>query len=236
MRIVAKIATAGVAGLSRFPVANAEIDECLTPDGRLDEAKARAALNCEQVQIASTDDRRVVAFSLEYLKQMRSVVERLAENINAQGEVAASVTDEKGCRTEAATPGDRACERRMKKGRFAFCRTDITSCADGIHVKLTVQNPREVVGHTESFAYEFAVMCARILIYLKAEIATTDIVLIEGEGAQGVYDDARKLNRRDDLRKLRAQCPNRVNGYCSPCKPDCPLFCNGKCKEAKEVS
>ena len=231
MRIVAKIATAGVAGLSRFPVANAEIDECLTPDGRLDEAKARAALNCEQVQIGQKDDRRVIAFSLEYLKQMRSVVERLAENINAQGEVAASVTDEKGYRTEAVTPGDRACERRMKKGRFAFCRTDITSCADGIHVKLTVQNPREVVGHTESFAYEFAVMCARILIYLREAITTTDLVLIEGEGAQGVYADAAAMNRRDDLRKLRDGCERLRNGYCSPCKPDCPLYNNGKCKE-----
>jgi len=231
MRIVAKIATAGVAGLSRFPVANAEIDECLTPDGHLDESKARAALNCEQVQIASTDDRRVIAFGLEYLKQMESIVRHLAENINAQGETTAAVTDEKGCRTEAVTPGDRACERRMKKGRFAFCRTDITSCADGIHVKLTVQNPREVVGHTESFAYEFAVMCARILIYLKAEITTTDIVLIEGEGASGVFADAAAMNRRDDLRKLRDGCPNRVNGYCSPCKPDCPLYANGKCKE-----
>ena len=232
MRIVAKIATAGVAGLSRFPVANAEIDECLTPDGHLDEAKARKALDCEQVQIASTDDRRVVAFALEYLKQMRSVVERLAENINAQGETTASVTDEKGYRTEAATPGGRACERRMKKGRFAFCRTDITSCADGIHVKLTVQNPREVVGHTESFAYEFAVMCARILIYLRENITQAEITLIEGEGAKGVYADAAAMNRRDDLRKLRDGCERRRNGYCSPCKPDCPLYNNGKCKEA----
>ena len=56
MRITAKIATAGVAGLSRFPVANYTIDECTSPDGRLDPAKTRRALDVEQVQFGSRDD------------------------------------------------------------------------------------------------------------------------------------------------------------------------------------
>ena len=120
MRIVAKIATAGVAGLSRFPVPNATIEECLTPDGRLDEYKARHALNCDQVQIGSKDDRRVIAFTMEYLKQMRSVVEHLAERV---GPDAASVDDEKGFRTSAATKNDRRCERNMKRGRRGGARS-----------------------------------------------------------------------------------------------------------------
>ena len=196
MRIVAKIATAGLSGLSRFPVANYTIDECTSPDGRLDPAKTRRALDVEQVQIGSRDDLRVLAFTLEYLTQQRSVVEKMAENMNRDG-VAASVTDEKGVRTEAATPGDLRCERNMKKDRVAYVRTDITGCADGIHVRLSVQNPRDVVGHAELFAREYAIMCARILIYLRDAITTAKIVLIEGEGAQGVYADAEAMKRRE---------------------------------------
>lgn len=228
MRITAKIATAGVAGLSRFPVPNYTIDECASVDGRLDPAKTRRALDVEQVQIGSRDDNRVLAFALEYLTQQRSVVEKMAENLNRDG-VAASVTDEKGVRTEAATPGDLRCERNMKRDRVAYVRTDITGCADGIHVKLSVMNPRVVVGNAEPFAREYALICARILIYLREAITATRIVLIEGEGAYGVYSDAEAMNRRDDLAKLRASCDRLHNGNCSPCKFDCPLYRNGKC-------
>ena len=234
MRIVAKIATAGVSGLSRFPFPNASIDECLTPDGRLDEIKVRKALDCEQVQVASTDDLRVLAFAMEYLKQMASVVKHLADNLNRDGEVAAAVSDvdtSANYRTAPATLGDRRCERNMNKGRFAFCRTDITGCADGIHAKLTIQNPRGVVGNAECFARDFAMMCARILLYLRENITTTRITLLEGEGASGIYAAAEDMNRRCDLAKLRASCAKCINGYCSPSTPDCPLYHNGKCKE-----
>lgn len=228
MRITAKIATSGIAGLSRFPVPNYTIDECTAPDGRLDPVKTRRALDVEQVQIGSRDDLRVLAFTLEYLVQQRSVVERMAENMIRDG-VPASVSDEKGVRTFAATPGDRRCERNMKKDRVAYVRTDITGCTDGIHVRLSVMNPRIVVGDAERFARDYAIMCARILIYLREAITTAPIVLIEGEGASGVYADAEAMDRRDDLAKLRVSCDRLHNGSCSPCKFDCPLYRNGKC-------
>lgn len=189
MRITAKIATAGVAGLSRFPVANYTIEECTSPDGRLDPAKTRRALDVEQVQIGSKDDLRVLAFTLEYLTQQRSVVEKMAENMNRDG-VAASVTDEKGVRTEATTPGDRRCERNMKRDRVVYVRTDVTGCADSIHVKLSVMNPRVVVGNAEPFAREYAIMCARILIYLREAITTARIRPHQGRGRN------RRLRRR----------------------------------------
>lgn len=233
MRIVAKIATAGTAALSRFPLPNAEIEDCLTADGRLDEAKARKALDVDQIQIASTDDRRVVAFAMEYLKQTRAVVEHLAASLGP-GEASAvpDTPHERGYRTEAATEGDRRCDRNMRKGRFAFVRTDIYPAANGLRVRLTVQNPRAVVGNAENFAHEYAVMCARILRYLRENITTATISLVEGEGAAGVYDEAAELDRRCDLQRVRRNCPNRTEtGYCSPICPDCPLYKNGKCLE-----
>lgn len=236
MRLTMKIATSGTAGLSRFPVPDATIDECTDENGRFDEAAARAALDCQQIQIGSKDDRRVIAFTMEYLRQLRSVVERLAENINADkaGDCAAAVTDEKGVRTEAQTPADRRCERNMEKGRVAYVRLDITGCRDGIHAKLSVANPRETVGGAEAFAREYAVMCARILVYLRANITTAKIALVEGEGAAGVFADAEDLDRRDDLAKMRGQCERLHNGSCSPCKFDCPLYESGKCRNPAE--
>ena len=233
MRITSKIATAGVAGLSRFPVPNATIDECLAPDGTLDEGKVRRALDIEQVQIASNDDRRVLAFAMEYLKQTRSVVEHLAANLGPD-EASASPDGQAGLgqyRTSAATPGDSRCERNMRKGHYAFVRTDITGCRDGIHVRLTVRNPREVVGNAELFAHEFAVMCARILNYLKDEINTSQIVLLPGENCDNIFDEARQLDRDADLAKKRAACDRLHNGYCSPACPTCPLYHQGKCQE-----
>lgn len=222
MRIVSKISTAGASGLSRIPVPAATIDECLDSQGRLDPVKARLALDIDQVQTASTDDRRVLAFALEYLTQIQSVVRHLTD----------SLAPRNNYRAEPATVGDRHCKRNMDKGRFTFVRTDITACRDGIHAKLSVQNPKEVIGNAEKVARDHAVMCAQILLYLKEKITTSPITLIEGDGAGGVYYEATALERRCDLRKKRDACPSRTaSGYCSPIRPDCPLYLNGKCRE-----
>lgn len=239
MRIVAKIAAAGVSSLSRFPVLQASIDECLNDSGRLDEQKARHALECDQVTFASKDDRRVIAFAMEYLTQLESVVKHLTDNLNAQGEADAQLKEVQtdgappppNFRSTAAIPLDRRCERNMKKGRYAFVRTDITSCADGIHVKLSVQNPKGIVGNAERFARGSAVMFARILLYLRASITTAPIVLIEGDGASGIFAEAADLDRQCDLEKKRRSCPSLHNGFCSPATSSCPLYQNGRCRE-----
>ena len=85
-----------------------------------------------------------------------------------------------------ATPEDRRTERNMAKGRHAYVRLDVTNCLDGLHVKVSVQNPHNVVGGAAVFARDYAVMCAQILAYLQRAVTTTSIVLIEGDGADGV--------------------------------------------------
>ena len=83
---------------------------------------------------------------MEYLRQLRSVVERLAENINADkaGECAAAVTDEKGVRTEAQTPADRRCERNMDKGRVAYVRLDTQRQLLAVQIRLPAIRQRQV--------------------------------------------------------------------------------------------
>lgn len=224
MRLTTKIATSGVSGLSRFPTPRATFDECLGPDGRLDMTKARVALDCEQIQVGSNDDLKCLAFTFEYLRQMRSVANHLDPD-NAS-------TKEVPLANAPRQSGETRCERNMRKGRYAYCRTDITSCQDGIHVKLSVQNPKEVVGVTENFARMFAIMCARILLYLKDNISTTTLHLIEGEGAKAIYEEAFAEEEKCALARKRKSCRRLKNGcYCSPIDVSCPLYCNGKCKE-----
>lgn len=236
MRITAKISSSAGAGLSRFPCLNSKMDDCLDSSGVLDEGKMRRALDCEQITFGSRDTRRVLCFALEYLEQMESVITKLSQELNRDGSQVATVERvESGASVPhrvAQTPGDRACERRMKRGRHAYCRTDITDCADGIHVRLSVQNPRDVVGNAEALAREYAVICARVLRYIKTNIHTAEIHLIEGDGAQGVLSDAAEADLACELRARRASCPNlTATGYCSPICPRCALYEKGRCRE-----
>lgn len=214
MRLTTKIATSGISGLSRFPTPRATFDQCLNEQGRLDPIKARHALNCEQIQIGSNDDIPCMAFTFEFLRQMEAVSSHFEP------------------KAKLDTKNEARCERNLKKGRYAFCRTDITSCLDGIHVKLSIHNPREVVGNTENYARIFGVFCARILLYLKSSITTTTVHLLEGEGAEGIYEEGQMEEQRAVNARKRKTCPNRKNGcFCSPIDKTCPLYENGKCRE-----
>lgn len=229
MRITIKIASSGASRLHRFPVAKYSIDECKNAGKGLDLVKVRQSLSVDGVQIADKDDMPVFAFALAYLSQQQSVLSHLAEKLNKEGDCSAGV-HEVGIRDESATPSDLRCLRRMNKDQVAYVRTDVTGCADGIHAKLSVMNPREVVGNTIFHAHDCAVLCARILIYLREAITTAPVVLLEGEGASGIYAEAEAMNRRDDFEKKRKTCPSHRNGFCSPSNPDCPYYAVGRCQ------
>lgn len=218
MRIVAKIATAGGAGLSRFPCLPCKVEELTGPDGRISDSRLRAALVMDQVTIGGKDELPELVFGAEYMGQVKNAIIKLSEKVNEDGECSSAVED---CDGDGSSDGsDHRCERNMKRGRFVYCRTDITGCQDGIHAKLTVKNPRGVVGSAELFAYEYAVMCARILLYIKSQIHTTGVVLLEGEGCAGVIEAAKRSDaeseaaRKAEVLKIkRANCTNRIGEF-----------------------
>lgn len=237
MKITSKIATSGTAGMSRFPIPNADIDECRNDKGFLDEMKVRSALSVDQIQIGQKDDKPVVVFAIEYLHQLRSVVTYMSDHIKTANER----ERKQRVHAHADSAADKRCERRLNKGRHAFATTVITSCLDGLHVKLSYANPRGVVGDAERLAHDYTVMCARILIYLQQEVTACKITLIEGENCAGILEEARKDNaiaeeysRRKELSAMRVACPNRQGGFCSPSNPKCSLYCNGRCLDPME--
>ena len=234
MRITTLIATSGKSGVSRFPVAKASIDECKSDKGDgLDEIKLRKALDCDGILFSSKDNAPVFAFAIEFLRRIRSVVERMSAN--------------EGPRDAGAAHRERRCQQRIDRGRTAFVRVDVTWTGGHIRVRLGSGNPRDVVGNAEACASIYAEMCSRVLVYMQGvfmDRRRMHIELAEGPGCEGIFDRARKMNdwfdRRDAAKAevdaantRRAACQFRVSGFCSPPQPGCRCYRNGRCEPAE---
>ena len=234
MRITTLIATSGKSGLSRFPVAKASLDECKSDNGEgLDESKLRRALSCDGIMFSSKDNLPVLAFGIEFLRQIRSVVERC--------------TADEGPREPGAEQRERRCQRRMDTGRTAFVRVDVTWTGGHIRVRLGSANPRDVVGSAQVCADIYAEMCSRVLVYMQdvfMDRRKLGIELVEGPGCDGFFDRARKMNdwfdRRDAAKSKvdaanarRRSCGFMVAGFCTPSHPGCRCYRNGRCEPAE---
>ena len=46
-------------------------------------------------------------------------------------------------------------------------------------------------------------------------------------------EGAKRRHAAWEINKRRFDCPNLRNGYCTPMKPECPCYCNGRCEEVK---
>ena len=236
MRITSRITTAGEAGLSRFPVAACSIEEMCNEKGELDESKARKALNVEGITHSKDDDILVYALAAEFLKQLCRVVEGMVKT--TQNDAAATLIPD----NSTITSDDR-CEKRMLKGRYAFVRVDISRLPskNACKIRLGYANPRNVIGETENFARDFAVVQARILVYIATEMADTGtkIILVEGDNCRGVFREAEWLNRKEQVVKSaramnekRETCPNRKGSLCSPINVKCGCYHDGRCAKA----
>lgn len=231
MRITVKIATAGTAGISEFPIPNATVDECKDARGALDEAKVRKALACDGILFSSKDNLSVLAFCLEFLRQLHAVVHNM---MKSRGETGDSKTTR--------------CSRRMKRGYFAYVRIDARWVSDRVRVTMNVDDPKAVAGNTNEFAELFCEMCARILIYIKEAYdnhGSSELEYIEGKGCEGILEMAREVNawyiekeriirEVEECNARRGSCPQRIAGdFCRFCpEGGCRCFHNGYCKTA----
>lgn len=225
MRITTRLATAGESGFLSMP-AMRHPAEFYAKDGRIDQALAREDLaNTPGVQIASDDRGDTISFAVELLDRMRRCMHGLMSH-NSDVKYASPKEGEK--KTSA--------QRKFDRGRVTFVRVDIRRSANpsGFRVKLSATNPKEVVGRSEEFARIYAQAFADNIVAIADALSEEQpgiaVVTQEGEGCEGVFAAARKRNDRVAANMRHENCPNRVNGYCSPCKPDCELYCKGKCQ------
>jgi hypothetical protein len=128
-----------------------------------------------------------------------------------------------------------AAQRRYDKGRTTFVRVDISRRADGFRVRVSAANPKGIVGRSEEFARIYAQAFADNVTAIADALADEGVktVLQDGEGCEGVFAESRRRNDLWAAKARHADCPNHHAGYCSPVKPECELFNNGKCRLAE---
>lgn len=233
MRITARVSAAGSRGLSRIPVLGCEVaDLCDDAEReRFSESLARQHLKDNPcVSFSGDDDRQIISVGVELLHQVEHACAVLTKEYETKAD-ASRVT------SEAVSADDRHAERNMARGRFAFVRVDLWRKGCKVAIRVAVSNPKGVVGIAENLAQEYALIVARCANFMAKELNGDGrgerIELVGGEGCEGIFAEAEATERRLDARRMRAACPNRVNGFCSPSKPGCPCYRCGRCVEVK---
>lgn len=227
MRITMRIAAAGSTYYSRFPGIPTDMAEWKDADGNFDAAKFREELRGfdDFVQFSSTDSRRVIALSFEFLRQIYGTFSRAANNPEADA------------RMSIEKPVDRSLVRKLSREQFGYCRFDIDEVGGALRVRVGVANPKGVVGDVFKNARDFAVDCARVLLYLREQLkGHADVVLAGREGCEDIFNEAiwreKKAIARDEVdaaNKKRQTCASRLGAYCSPSDPSCRCYRDGKC-------
>lgn len=235
MRINARIAVAGERGISRFPTV--PDDDCIGKDGKLDESRARQILSTEElITWAKDDDTAVMAFAIEFLRQLKNVVEWM--NKQPDVDVRYGV---------AKTKLERRCTNKLEHGRYCHARVEIKRKADHISAKVQWSNPQGIVGEAaDTIPPDFALLCVQVMMCIGDEIKKRggiEVRIIEGENCEGYIAKARAINAENDrqlkvkaLLEMRGACTRRVSEYCSPANPTCACFKEGgRCKREEEI-
>lgn len=224
MRLTYKFSTAGASGMAKMPMLRHDGEWYLGPDNMLDDAKVRTELrDHSQVMFSSDDDRTVITFAVEFMDRVKlSWQRRMEDKTSGLTEVA---------NKPSGTPLTTA-EKRMENDRVCYVRVDIGSVTGAIRVKLSVGNPRNTVGHSEEMAGYVAQTFADTLTAIRDDLNGIGggVVFVEGDGCEGMFAKSVERNRLAFLREKLWDCPNRINGYCSPCKPECEFCKNGRCE------
>jgi len=218
VRITTRIFAAGNRSLTRIPLANAAMKDCLDANGKLDPVKAQLAFavptTAEYAPFVSdsSDDVCVHYAALTFLKCFH----------DAYAEVVAN--DAANCDDHAVTRQDAILVKRMDGGKYVFSRMDIKRTREGVRVRLTYANPHEIVGQAIVEARTYTETCAQMWLRIAKQIPWLTV-----EADADILADARVKNQAAEDRSKYGGCERRVNGYCSPCQFDCKFYRNGRC-------
>ncbi len=225
MRITTRLSTAGEAGFVSMPVMPRPADAYIH-DGAIDEAAIRRDLGGSRgVQFSSGDTRATLAFAVELLDRMKSLMnERVADDCGL------SLPD--GRKSSA--------ERRFDRGKIAFVRVDVGEVADGLRVKVSAEDPRMVAGLAGEFAKTYAQVFADNVLDMSDGLGECGchVRLVEGDGCAGVFAEARRRLDEAVVMARHAECPDHrretpAGLMCAPCVFSCELYRDGRCTYKK---
>lgn len=245
MRITIPVSGDGDAWMAHLPEINFEFDRILDADGKLVMSEVvalfrRANEFCEAngyrpTFMTSADDGfNVYSMTVEFLRQLAAVTHWLENRPGAKAHVSSD-----------DSPQDRRLERRMNRDQVAFCRIDVKNVSTGVKIVIGFGNPKaKVIGNCESGARECAVYIARIALNMAESVNALSReknaglrVTVEGRDPDLIADarrreiEGRERDKRRAANEARMKCANRMGGFCSPSRPDCPCYRDGKCIE-----
>lgn len=226
MRITLRITSAG--DCWSFGVPKIDLARCYPKDAdgveQFDEAEFRAQVrDCRAVQIGSDDRGPVCAFGALLLA---SVGEWLTDNDkNAGGDKA------KAARRIAA---------RERRGASASVRIDLRNVAvrhkgrDVLTAAVRIRNDDNGVVAAERFDRDCAMIIADFCNqYSSRFVAKGDPPLLFADETANLVKELHARRERDEAEARRLSCERQRGGFCSPIRPDCPHYRNGKCVPQK---
>ena len=187
MRLTTRISACGEKAISKFPFMRRTIEECCDENGILNEAIAREALKGDLVSFDSKDNSTTCAMALEYIRHLHACLDHLDDSDESSDD------DAYGKEVTIA-------HRKMDSGKVVFVRLTIREKGDAIRLIYEIGNPYDIKGNALTYAWNFAVMCYRIGIWLKEGFAKgcgKVLILEEGKGASGIAEEAARLNAKD---------------------------------------
>ena len=183
MRLTTRISACGDKAISKFPFMRRTIEECCDKNGTLNEAIARESLKGDLVSFDSKDNSTTCAMALEYIRHLHACLDHLDDSDEDASGKEVSIT-----------------HRKMDSGKVVFVRLTIREKGDAIRLIYEIGNPYDIKGNALTYAWNFAVMCYRIGIWLKEGFAKgcgKVLILEEGKGARGIAEESARLNAKD---------------------------------------
>ena len=245
MRITIPVSGDGDAWMAHLPEINFEFDRILDADGKLVLSEvvalfARANEFCEShgyrptFMTSSGDGFNVYSMTVEFLRQLAAVTHWIENRPGSKAHVSAD-----------GSAQDRRLERRMNRDQVAFCRIDVYSVSSGVKFVVGYGNPKKkIIGNCETGAHECAIYLTRILLNMAESVNALSReknaglrVTVEGRDPELITEaiwreiEGQERDKRRAANEARMTCANRMGGFCSPSRPDCPCYRDGKCIE-----
>ena len=226
MRISIPIAAGGGRSNTRIPMPSAPLDECLGLDGKIDRAKAQAALADRKFFCPSSDDDEFVYFAaMTLLGTIHDAYDKIEESPDSM------ISSREICKQDASN------SRKVERGKVVYAKIIIERKAETVRVRFAVDNPRNLVGEYEVEARECLIACAEILLRMRnsfkwIELADSEIV----EEASSRNEEAERKRKIAWYNERRLMCKCRcATGHCSPIHPTCRFYDKGMCNEITDV-
>lgn len=226
MRISIPIAAGGGRSNTRMPMPSASLEECLDHNGKIDRAKAQAALSDRKFFCPSSDDDEFVYFAAMTLLD---TIHDAYKQVEARAD--ATISSCGICKQDALN------SRKADRGKVVYAKVIIERKSETVRARFAIDNPRNLVGEYDAEARECLIACAEIMLRMRKDIKWLEVADCEiTKEAERRNEEAERKRKIAWYNERRLMCKCRcATGHCSPIHPKCRFYDKGMCNEIKEI-